>query len=155
MSRQAVVVVWVLAAVVVGALCSYGVRKVTEETKGDIAWKNHSSYIEALKEGRTPPPPLEDAVSEEGSMTTDLWTLVAAVSISAMVVVGGLCGYVADVKGRSSRSWFFLGILCGIFALIAIAGTPALTVAPYKPIKGLLKSQRDDPENWTGRGGTQ
>jgi MFS family permease len=71
---------------------------------------------------------------------TGLWVAVAVVYVLAAVVVGALCGYVADVKGRSGWSWFFLGVLCGIFALIAIAGTRALTAEPYKQTtKGLLK----------------
>jgi MFS family permease len=89
---------------------------------------------------------------------------IVVVYVAASVVVGALCSYVADVKGRSGWSWFFLGVLCGIFALIAIAGTPVLTVAPYKPVKRQdieqdieqrLRFERDDPENWTGGGGTQ
>jgi MFS family permease len=90
----------------------------------------------------------------------DLWTLLFVLYVAASVVVGALCGYVADAKGRSGWSWFFLGFFCGIFALIAIAGTPPLVEEPYKPegwqgIEDRLKAQRDDPENWTGRGGTQ
>jgi MFS family permease len=90
----------------------------------------------------------------------ELWTLILVAYVIAALVVGALCGYVADVKGRSVWSWIFLGFFCGIFALIAIAGTPVLTVETYKPegwqdIERRLKAQRDDPENWTGRGGTQ
>jgi hypothetical protein len=56
--------------------------------------------------------------------TAELWVVVAGAYVVSAMVVGGLCSYVADEKGRSSWSWFFLGFLCGIFALIAIAGTP-------------------------------
>jgi len=57
---------------------------------------------------------------------TALWVAIAVAYVVAAVVVGGLCSYVADEKGRSAWSWFFLGLLCGVFALIAIAGTPAV-----------------------------
>jgi len=62
---------------------------------------------------------------------TFLWAAIAVAYVVAAVVVGGLCSYVADEKGRSAWSWFFLGFLCGIFALIAIAGTPS--VGEQKP----------------------
>jgi hypothetical protein len=57
----------------------------------------------------------------------DLWTLILILYVVASVVVAALCAYVADEKGRAVWSWFFLGFFCGIFALIAIAGTPPWT----------------------------
>ncbi len=57
-------------------------------------------------------------------VATEVWGAIAGAYVVAAMVIGGLCSYVADEKGRSSWSWFFLGFLCGIFALIAIAGTP-------------------------------
>ena len=57
----------------------------------------------------------------------DLWTLIVLLYVVTSVVVAALCAYVADEKGRSVWSWFFLGFFCGIFALIAIAGTPPWT----------------------------
>lgn len=83
---------------------------------------------------------------------TGLWVLIAMLYLASAVAVGGLCSYVADAKGRSGWSWFFLGIFCGIFALIAIAGTPVLAVEPYKPegrqgIEDRLKAQREAAEN--------
>ncbi len=65
---------------------------------------------------------------------TVLWIAIAVAYVVAAVVVGGLCSYVADEKGRSAWSWFFLGFLCGIFALIAIAGTPS--VGEKSPLGG-------------------
>jgi len=56
---------------------------------------------------------------------TALWAGIAIAYVVTAVAVGGLCLYVAEEKGRSAWSWFFLGLLLGIFALIAIAGTPA------------------------------
>lgn len=82
----------------------------------------------------------------------DVWILIVMLYVAASVVVAALCAYVADEKGRSVWSWFFLGFFCGIFALTAIAGTPVLTVEPYKPqgwqdIEGRLKAQREAAEN--------
>ncbi len=78
-----------------------------------------------------------------------VWAFLVFVYVVASSVVGGLCAYVADEKGRSVWSWFFLGFFCGIFALIAIAGTPSRE-ASYRDmvaVKDRLKAQRDDPEN--------
>ena len=38
----------------------------------------------------------------------------------------GFCAWVADAKGRDGLDWFFLGLLFGLTALIAIAGAPVL-----------------------------
>lgn len=48
------------------------------------------------------------------------WTIVIAQSI----ICGGFCAYIAGQKDRSVSAWFWLGILFGIFALIAIAAVP-------------------------------
>jgi hypothetical protein len=84
----------------------------------------------------------------------DLWTLLLVLYVAASVVVAALCAYVADEKGRSVWSWFVLGFFCGIFALIAIAGTPPLVEwrEPYKPegwqgIEDRLKAQRETAED--------
>lgn len=93
-----------------------------------------------------------------GSMT-GLWVAVAVVYVLAAVVVGALCGYVANEKRRSGWSWFFLGVLCGIFAPIAIAGTPVLAAEPYKPEGGQdierRRLERVDQKIWPGASGTQ
>jgi hypothetical protein len=86
----------------------------------------------------------------------ELWTLILVAYVIAALVVGALCGYVADVKGRSVWSWIFLGFFCGIFALIAIAGTPSRVEEPYKPegwqgIEDRLKAQREAAENESHR----
>jgi len=56
-----------------------------------------------------------------------VWYVALIAYVIAAVVVGLLCAYVADQKGRSGSAWFFLGLFFGIFALIAIAGTPPRT----------------------------
>ena len=61
---------------------------------------------------------------------TDLWTAIAVGYAVTGAIAGGFAGFVADEKGRSGLWWFFLGFFCGIFALIAIAGTPAVAGIP-------------------------
>lgn len=42
------------------------------------------------------------------------------------IAFGGFCGYLAGQKNRSGLSWFLLGFLFSILALIAIAASPSL-----------------------------
>ena len=39
---------------------------------------------------------------------------------------GGLCGYIAQEKGRNVLGWFAIGCLLGIFAVIAVCAVPKL-----------------------------
>jgi hypothetical protein len=41
-------------------------------------------------------------------------------------VLGFLCSWVAKQKNRNSSNWFFLGVILGVLALIALAAVPAL-----------------------------
>jgi hypothetical protein len=43
---------------------------------------------------------------------------------AAMLVPAGFCVYLAEEKNRNSTVWGVLGLLFGIFALIATAGLP-------------------------------
>jgi hypothetical protein len=47
------------------------------------------------------------------------WVIAAQFLVSA-----GFSAYVADVKNRNAATWGILGLVFGIFALIAIAGLP-------------------------------
>lgn len=49
------------------------------------------------------------------------------VVLFVQVVCGGFSAFVADEKGRSVAAWFFLGLLFGPIALLAIVGVPILT----------------------------
>ena len=71
-----------------------------------------------------------------------VWYVAFIAYVIAAVVVGLLCAYVADQKGRSGSAWFFLGFFCGIFALIAIAGTP--------PRTGGRRQDSEDSRWWDG-----
>jgi hypothetical protein len=44
-----------------------------------------------------------------------------------------LCWVVASSKGRFAGGWFLLGLVLGIFALIAIAAMPSRARAPGEP----------------------
>ena len=40
------------------------------------------------------------------------------------VVLGSFCAYLAGQKGRDGTSWFFLGLVFGILALLVLIGLP-------------------------------
>ncbi len=40
-------------------------------------------------------------------------------------ILGVLCAYLAGEKGRSGGSWFFLGLIFGILALLVLIGLPS------------------------------
>lgn len=46
------------------------------------------------------------------------------------VLCGGTAAYIAGTKNRDGTSWFFLGLIFGVFALIAIAAVPKLEDRP-------------------------
>lgn len=46
-------------------------------------------------------------------------------------IMGVLCAWVASERGRSAGSWFFLGLLLGVFAFIPLALAPARPRAQY------------------------
>ena len=52
------------------------------------------------------------------------------VLLGQAIVSAGFCAYLASQKGRDSVVWFFLGLLFGLLALIAIAAVPAQTSPP-------------------------
>jgi hypothetical protein len=49
------------------------------------------------------------------------------------ILIGGFCAFIANEKGRGGGEWFFLGLVGGIFALIAIAAVPALEKKEPEP----------------------
>ena len=42
------------------------------------------------------------------------------------ILFGGLCGYIANEKGRDVFGWAIAGVLFGIFAAIAVCAVPSL-----------------------------
>jgi MFS family permease len=42
------------------------------------------------------------------------------------IVCGSFCAFIANEKNRDGLGWFLLGLIFGIFALIAIASVPRL-----------------------------
>ena len=57
---------------------------------------------------------------------SDFLILVTVVGIIQWLGVGGLAAYVANQKGYEFGSWLILGLLLGVFALIATIGLPNL-----------------------------
>jgi len=57
-----------------------------------------------------------------------IWILI----ILQAIICGGFCAYISSQKNRSIASWFWLGLLFGIFALIAVAAVPRLSVEERK-----------------------
>lgn len=63
-----------------------------------------------------------------------MWIYVLILWLSC----GGVSAYIASQKNRSTLNWLLLGLIFGIFALIAIAAVPSLTISKqeqqvYKP----------------------
>jgi hypothetical protein len=54
--------------------------------------------------------------------------LIALIIIDA-IVCAGFCAYISGQKNRNTTSWLLLGLLFGVFALIAIAATPGAPAA--------------------------
>jgi len=46
-------------------------------------------------------------------------------ALTVWLLSGIVCAYIATQKRRSGVLWFFLGILGGVFAVIAIAAVPS------------------------------
>ena len=55
-------------------------------------------------------------------------TLIVALIVYALSC-GGFCGFLAEEKRRDGASWFVLGMIFGIIALLTLVG------APIKPPK--------------------
>jgi len=53
-------------------------------------------------------------------------TLVFLIVMGDALICSGLCAFVGREKGRGEFNWLMLGFFLGIFALIAVAGVPAL-----------------------------
>ena len=51
-------------------------------------------------------------------------TLLAVFLIAQSFVFAGFCAFVAREKGRDGGSWFWLGLLFSLVALIALVGLP-------------------------------
>ena len=56
-------------------------------------------------------------------------TVILVAYLLYSLAAGGFSAYVATEKRRSGVAWFWLGLLFGVLALIAIAGTPSLSAS--------------------------
>lgn len=57
-------------------------------------------------------------------------------TVTFWFLMGGVCAHYAKARGRSSRHWFFIGMLFGIFGLIALFILPKLAkTAEPKPVE--------------------
>lgn len=60
--------------------------------------------------------------------------------LALWVIAGAFAAYVASQKGRNGAAWFMLGLVFGVFALIAVAGLPAQAAAPkVDPMRNLTQ----------------
>jgi hypothetical protein len=71
--------------------------------------------------------------------------LVVAVCVVVILAVPALTSWVATQKGYKGGTWFALGFFLNVFALIAIAGAPDLTL--LAEIKAMGKGARRDAES--------
>lgn len=55
------------------------------------------------------------------------------------ILCGGTAAFIAGTKNRDCTSWFFLGLIFGVFALVAIAAVPKQEERP-------LVDERTDDE---------
>lgn len=63
-------------------------------------------------------------------MENNLPMVLAWMLFAQAVVAGGFSGWLASEKGRSEIGWMILGGIFGLFALVALAGAPALERDP-------------------------
>ena len=56
--------------------------------------------------------------------------------IAQAVTCGGLCAYLANQKGHSTKAWFFVGLFFGVLGLIACTGLPVVDESPGVRIGG-------------------
>ena len=60
-----------------------------------------------------------------------------------------LCAYIASEKNRSGGSWFFAGLVFGLFAVIAIVAVPALSKEEREQRERDAKGEEDpELEEW-------
>lgn len=64
--------------------------------------------------------------------TGELFIIIAIFCI----LWGGVCAWLAGEKGRSAGSWFVLGCLTGVFALLLLAVSPSIPRARYDEMTG-------------------
>jgi len=53
------------------------------------------------------------------------------IGIVFLLIMGGLGSWLAEKKGYSSGSWFFLCLLTGPIGLLTLAGAPNQKIEPY------------------------
>ena len=56
------------------------------------------------------------------------------------VIFGVFCAYLASEKGRSGGSWFFLGVVFGILALLVLIGLPSEKRSSNEPVRASAQS---------------
>ena len=58
------------------------------------------------------------------------------------LIFGFFCAYLAGEKGRSGGSWFFLGLVFGILALLVLIGLPSEQRSSNEPVRASTRSTR-------------
>ncbi len=56
------------------------------------------------------------------------------------LIFGFFCAYLAGEKGRSGGSWFFLGLVFGILALLVLIGLPSEQRSSDEPVQASTRS---------------
>ena len=72
------------------------------------------------------------------------------------LIFGSICAYLAGEKGRSGGSWFFLGLVFGILALLVLIALPSEQRSSNEPVQASTRStatastrngrERQDPD---------
>jgi hypothetical protein len=68
-------------------------------------------------------------------------TTFAFIYIVTSIIIGGFCSWIAGEKGYGQGSWFFLGFLFSIVALISISGAP---------LKGAIRAETSTQNSQIG-----
>ena len=48
---------------------------------------------------------------------------------------GAFCGWLAEEKGKDRVTWFWLGMVFGVIALLAIVGVPKVESSEEEPLE--------------------
>ena len=67
------------------------------------------------------------------------------------VIMGAFCTYLAGEKGRNGGSWFFLGLIFGILALLVLIGLPSEQRSSNEGPRPSARSSVPDSGSRSGR----
>ena len=57
-------------------------------------------------------------------------------------MISAFCAWLAEEKGRDRVNWFWLGIIFGIIAMLAIVGAPKVESAELEPMQSKRRIRR-------------